>query len=65
MLGRGPDFFFIPREGAKESRAGVGRPATLDLWAHPGFHQLYEWDDRAGAYRLRNLAPERRHKHRP
>jgi hypothetical protein len=49
VLARRPDYLIIPRKGTHEMLN-----ATADLWNHPDFDSLYEWNMRLKCYRLRD-----------
>ena len=52
VLSLRPDYLFIPQKGASDY---VLLNAHWDLWEHPDFERLYEWDSALSGYRLRTL----------
>lgn len=49
VLAREPDYVLVPRRGARM----IVAPAVQDLWEHPDFERLYEWDAEIVGYRRR------------
>ena len=49
VLAREPDYVLIPQRGARM----IVAPAVRDLWEHPDFERLYEWDEEIVGFRRR------------